>query len=106
MATLISSSINVTKIPKDKIIDGDKGKWVPLTFSVNDEVDQFGNNCSIFISQTKEERESKTPKVYLGNGKVVWTNGNNVDVPPRDGQTTQATKQIEVTVENDDDLPF
>ena len=25
-------------------------------------------------SQTKEEREAKKPKFYLGNGKVVWTN--------------------------------
>ena len=25
-------------------------------------------------SQTKEEREAKVAKVYLGNVKVVWTN--------------------------------
>lgn len=105
MATLASASIDVTKIVKDKLIDGKKGKYLPLTFSVNDELDQFGNNVSIFISQTKEEREAKTPKVYLGNGKVVWTNGNNVDVPPRDGQTA-APQPTKVEVENDNDLPF
>ena len=106
MATLISTSINLTKIPKDKIIDGEKGKYIPLSVSLNDELDKFGNNCSITVAQTKEERDAKTPKIYLGNGKVVWTNGNNVEVAPKDGQTTQATKEIEVTVESDDDLPF
>ena len=25
-------------------------------------------------SQTKEEREAKVQRNYLGNGKVVWTN--------------------------------
>ena len=25
-------------------------------------------------SQTKEEREAKAQRNYLGNGKVVWTN--------------------------------
>ena len=106
MATLINSSINLAKIPKDKIIDGEKGKYIPLSIALNDDLDKFGNNCSITVAQTKEERDAKTPKIYLGNGKVVWTNGNNVEVAPKDGQTTQATKEIEVTPENDDDLPF
>ena len=27
-------------------------------------------------AQSKEEREAKTNKTYIGNGKVVWTDGN------------------------------
>lgn len=94
MAKLISASINLTKIPKDKIIDGKTGKWIPLTISLNDELDQFENDCSISIQQSKEERDAKTKKVYVGNGKVVWTDEK------------ESVKQIEVTVEKDDDLPF
>lgn len=105
MATLVNGSINLSKIQKEKLVDGKTGKWLPLNFSINDEVDEYGNNVSISIAQTKEERDAKTPKVYLGNGKVVWTNGNNVDVPPRDGQAS-APKQTKVEVETDDDLPF
>ena len=45
---------------------------VNITISLNDAPDQYGNNASIWISQTKEEREAKAPKVYLGNGKVIY----------------------------------
>jgi hypothetical protein len=45
---------------------------VNITISLNDAPDQYGNNASIWISQTKEERDAKAPKVYLGNGKVIY----------------------------------
>lgn len=106
MATLASASIDVTKIDKTKLIDGKKGKYLPLTFSVNNEVDQFGNNVSIFISQTKEEREAKAPKTYLGNGKVVWTDGSNVNVPPREESIPTKTASLSTPVDGEDDLPF
>ena len=41
MAGIIKTSINLAKIPKDKIIDGAKGKYLPITITVNDDVDQF-----------------------------------------------------------------
>jgi hypothetical protein len=28
------------------------------------------------MEQSKEQREAKEPRTYLGNGKVVWTDGN------------------------------
>jgi hypothetical protein len=52
-----------------------------VTITINDEVDKFGNNASIFESQSKEEREAKTPKNYLGNGKVIWTSEKKNDLP-------------------------
>ena len=36
MAGIIKASINLAKIPKDKIIDGAKGKYLPITITVND----------------------------------------------------------------------
>lgn len=71
MSTIINASLDLTKIEKSKIIKGKKGSYINVTMFVNDEVDQYGNNASIIISQTKEEREAKTPRVYLGNGKTV-----------------------------------
>tara|TARA_R100001463_G_scaffold1056_2_gene4482 strand:- start:347 stop:658 length:312 start_codon:yes stop_codon:yes gene_type:complete len=103
MASIIKTSINLNHIDKTKIIQGKKGKYFPITITLNDEPDQFGNNGPVCIAQTKEEREAKTPKVYLGNVQVVWTNGNNVDVAPREGQPVAAPK---VAAEVDDDLPF
>ena len=103
MASIINFSIDLTKIPKDKIIDGKKGKYLPVTLTLNDELDNFDNNGPVIVAQTKEEREAKTAKVYLGNAKVNWTNGQNVDVAPRDGQTQH--KPAAAPVE-DVDLPF
>ena len=75
MGSIINASIRVDKLPKEKFIKG-KGDAVyyNLTISVNDET-RYGNNVAITDSPTKEEREAKKPRDYLGNGKVVWTNG-------------------------------
>ena len=82
MATILSASLNVAKIDQTKLIDGRTGKFLNVTITINDEVDKFGNNASIFESQSKEEREAKIPKNYLGNGKVIWTSEKkNNDLP-------------------------
>lgn len=103
MASIINGSINLSEIPKDKIIDGKKGKYLPITITINDEPDQFGNQGPITVAQTKDERDAKDKKTYLGNIKVIWTNGENVSAAPRDGQPVQtASAAPQVT----DDLPF
>ena len=103
MASIIATSIDLTKIPKDKIIEGKKGKYLPITITVNDEPDQFGNQGPVIVDQSKEEREAKTAKTYLGNCKVVWTNGTFPDKIPYEGQTTgQQAKPVAA----EPDLPF
>lgn len=103
MAGIIKTSINLTAIPKDKIIPGKKGKYLPITITINDEVDQFGNNGPVIVSQSKEERDAKEPKTYLGNVNVVWTNGTFPE-PNRDGQPQQAAAPTQAS--NEPDLPF
>ena len=71
MASIIKTSINLNEIPKDKIFVGKKGKYLPITITINDELDQFGNQGPVVVEQTKEERDAKAPKTYLGNVKVV-----------------------------------
>ncbi len=105
MASIITASINLNEIDKTKIIKGKKGQYLPISISINDEVDQFGNQGPVTISQSKEERDAKTPKKYLGNVKVVWTNGDNVAAAPRDGQQAQVQAPAKA-VTQDDDLPF
>ena len=105
MASIITASINLNEIDKTKIIKGKKGQYLPISISINDEVDQFGNQGPVTISQSKEERDAKAPKKYLGNVKVVWTNGDNVAAAPRDGQQSQAQAPA-IAVAQDDDLPF
>lgn len=108
MASIIKASINLNEIPKHKIIDGKKGKYLPITITINDEVDQFGNQGPVMVEQSKEERDAKAAKVYLGNVKVVWTNGANVAAAPRadggQGQASNYSPPAKAVVE--DDLPF
>ena len=101
MASIIKASINLSEIPKDKIYVGKKGKYLPITITINDEVDQFGNQGPVVVEQTKEEREAKQAKTYLGKVKVVWTNGQIVDTAPRDNQPQAAPAPVKP-----EDLPF
>lgn len=104
MAGIIKASINLNAIDKSKIIEGKKGKYLPITITVNDEPDQFGNQGPVTMDQTKEEREAKTPKQYLGNVKVVWTNGTFPDKIPYEGNG--APQQLNKPAKVEDDLPF
>ena len=99
MSTLITGSIRVDKLPKEKFIKGKDGAvFYNLTISVGDET-RYGNNVAFIDSQTKEERDAKVAKTYLGNGKVVWT----------DGTVKLAEREEKVAVAVDEqsgDLPF
>ena len=110
MAGIIKTSINLNAIHKDKIIIGKKGKYLPIAITVNDEPDQFGNQGPVIVDQTKEEREAKTAKTYLGNCKVVWTNGTFPEPIPYDGPGAAKPKPVAGTstsnIAVEDDLPF
>jgi hypothetical protein len=98
MAEILSGSINLNLIKKENIKevtlkDGSTAKFLNINIAINNEVDQYGNVAGLTISQTQEERQAKTKKVYLGNLKRVWS-----DTPPA----------LEVTIKDEDDnsLPF
>jgi hypothetical protein len=98
MSAIINVSLRVDKLPKEKFVSGKDGAvYYNFTVGVNDEANQYGQNVSLTDSQTQEEREAKKPKVYLGNGNVVWTNGEIKTAPKKD----KATASVE-----DDSLPF
>ena len=100
MASIIKASLNLDAIPKERIFVGKKGKYLPITITINDELDQFGNQGPVVVEQTKEERDAKVAKTYLGNVKVVWSNGTNVEPAPRDGAPAAPAAAPA------DDLPF
>lgn len=108
MASIIKTSINLNDIPKDKIIAGKKGKYLPITITINDEPDQFGNQGPVMVEQSKEERDAKIAKVYLGNVKVVWTNGTNVAAAPRQDSGAPVDRRMAAAAAPapEDDLPF
>lgn len=98
MSAIVNFSLDLSKLPKEKMIKGKKGTYINLSLSVNDDTNDYGQNASVSLSQTQDEREAKVSKVYVGNGQVVWT----------DGTCVKATKKAEAQVEEvaTSDLPF
>jgi hypothetical protein len=82
---------------------GDNGIYI--TISISDEPNQYNQNVSSFVSQTKEQREAKANKFYIGNGRVFWTDGKivKVDYQPKAEQTGTAQADVSNTK---DTLPF
>ena len=98
MSAIINGSIRVDRLPKEKFVKGRDGAvYYNFTIAIQDET-RYGNNVAFMDSQTKEEREAKMAKTYLGNGKVVWISPDGVKLAERDDQP-----QAEVV---NDDLPF
>lgn len=98
MSALINLSIRVDQLQKQKFVAGKDGKvYYNFTIAVNDEANQYGQNVSAYDSQTKEEREAKKSKLYIGNGNVIWN----------DGKITTVKKEQPATAkEVESDFPF
>jgi hypothetical protein len=105
MAQLFSASLDVSKISKDKLVKGEKGTYLNITISINDEADKYGNVLTITESQTQEEREAKSNRNYLANGKLVWSTegGSTAKKTPATPTPPPAAAPV---VEEGDDLPF
>ena len=92
MGKIINIKVDVTKLDKNKFFKGKKGTYANITVAENmDGESEYGDTHYVFESQSKEERDAKTPKNYLGNGKEFFFNNNG---------RTQAPETV------DDDLPF
>lgn len=77
-------------------------KGIEITISTNDESNQFGQNVSSYVSQSKEQREAKKDKFYVGNGKVFWTDGKVV-IGAKKEEVHDAKP---ITDDDEDPLPF
>jgi len=99
MSAITNFSINLEAIPKDLIVKGKKGSYINLTMFQNDET-KYGNNASISLSQSQDQREAKEAKVYLGNGKVAWVSEDGVSTAEREDAVASNS------VSESNDLPF
>lgn len=91
MSELINVSICVSDIPRDQIKIAKNGKkYIAVCVSQLREPDSYENTHSVFMRQTKEEREAKVPRVFIGRGKAInfssipVTAASVVDMPPAD----------------------
>lgn len=72
-------------------------KGISITVSISNESNKYGQNATAYVSQTKEQREAKKEKYYIGNGSVFWT----------DGTIKKAEKvEKEQPDYNNDEMPF
>jgi hypothetical protein len=68
--SLINISICLSDIPKDKIKEAANGKkYINLCLASRKETGKYGETHTLFVSQTKDEREFNIQPVYVGSGK-------------------------------------
>jgi len=98
--SLISISVCLSDIPKDKIKLASNGKkYISLVVAQRKEVSQYGETHTVFISQDKEERAANIDKVYIGGGKEFIQASTPVTV--EDIEKMPVANPVE-----QDDLPF
>lgn len=108
MATMFKLTLDCSKITKTKL---QKGKYLDVVGIINDEVSKFGSNVSAWEDQTKEEKEKKASRHYVGNGNSFWSDGVVTIVTkdhPNGKVVAGATPSNEPAVveEESEDLPF
>ena len=97
MADLLSISINLSKLDKNRFTTDKNGnKWLNLSGWLNDQQDEYGNYGFVTHTPTKAERDAKERLQILGNFKKPIK------------QMTQPIQKKEIPINNndDDDLPF
>lgn len=103
---MISISIDLTQIKESgKVTKSEKNghSYINLIVDTRREVDNYGNTHTVYCSQSKEEREAKEAKKYVGNGKeFVFNQQQTTPVP----NTTQQQPTPPDGEEDDDQLPF
>lgn len=87
-----------------KTVESKNENGVAITVSINDDSNEWGQNISAFVEQTKEQREAKKDRFYVGNGKTFWTDGT-IKVAERKEQPVAAPVAASVS-EDGEELPF
>lgn len=91
---IITASINVDLIKESMLIKGKKGRYLPISVTMFDERDKFENDCSITLEQSKEDREAKKPRLYFGNGRVVFNSEQQASAPPYSMQPKDESNEL------------
>lgn len=81
-------------------------KGISITLTTNDTPDNYGNNVSAAITQSKEEREARKKKFYVGNGKVFWNDNKIVNAPKQEQQPQNSNSYYNPNPAAADNLPF
>jgi hypothetical protein len=93
----MSAIISIGLKKQDLVNLQDRKGYINLSVYVDDKVGNYGHNVSVTVEQSKEERDSKQKKQYVGNGKVVYV---------RDGIKTAKDLEKESSQDDGDDIPW
>lgn len=104
----ISIKIDVTKIDKSRIFEGQKGKYIDLTTFVDlNQEDQYGNHGFISQSVDKQERDNGVQTPILGNCKVFYSSDGGQQQQRQQAPQQQAPQQQQQGMDDfDDSIPF
>ena len=116
----ISVRVDVSKIDKSKLYQGNKGTYLNMTTFVDtEEVDQYGDNGFISQNVSQKERENGEKGRILGNCKLFYNDQQNSqggvageESGVKSGFQSAAGDQSSPQVANnssqgfDDDIPF
>ena len=92
-------NICLSDIDKTKIFTAKNGKkYLSVVVTERKEVDQYGNDLVVYVSQSKDERDNKAQKNYIGSGKTY----GEKPTPAQPQEAPQPQPQDEET----EDLPF
>lgn len=112
MADFLTGSICLTDIPKEQIQLHKNGKkYLNFVVAKRQEVGQYGETHTIYISQSEEERAAKLPKHYIGNCKERNTQFSKQVAPAEIQQAApvtveQVAEMPAISAQDVDDLPF
>lgn len=96
----IRIKVDVTKILKEHIFVGAKGKYIDITLIENrDGEDQYGNHYMAVQDLPKEVRESGVKNPILGNAKIMKPKAAPVSSAPAAAPASKA-------LDDDLDVPF
>jgi len=116
MSTHLAIKIDVSKIPREWIFQGKKGKYIDCVLFENDSVDEYGNTHALKLSPPREEREAGTKGIYIGNGKPLERKGSTApptrqSAPPRSAPRKEPARyptpsDVSGSELAEDDVPF
>lgn len=107
MGNLLNVSICLTDIPKEQITEGKNGKkYCNIVIAERQNTDNYGNTHTVYMSQSKEQREAKAEKKYIGNAKLKFFEESNQQRATDQALRDSGNVNPSVPMPYDDQMPF
>ena len=103
MSKTIALKIDVSKIEKARLFQGQKGTYLDAILFLEDNPDQYGQSGMIVQSVTQEERKNGVKGPILGNCKILASSNSE---PVQPSESVKAAASINQTQNDGDDFPF